>query len=44
MVDDNEYEDEVVINENQSINDEDEVIEEEDYDIENREDIDSDEY
>ena len=42
-VDDNEYEDEVVIQENQFINDEDEVIEEEDDDIENRDDIDSDE-
>ena len=43
MVDDNEYEYEVVLQENQSINDDDEVIEEEDDDIEIGDDIDSDE-
>ena len=43
MVDDNEYEYEVVLQENQSINEDDEVIEEEDDDIEIGDDIDSDE-
>ena len=40
---DDEYDDEVVIQETQSINDEGEFIEEQDDDIENKDDIDSDE-
>ena len=41
--DEDEYDDEVVIQEKESIHDEEEVIEKEDDDIENKDDIDSDE-